>query len=87
MYRSSGACFGVRLAGGLRYENIQLDGGDFTTQSNADFDAQLRARDPQSGIRDFEVLDDLAYGQGLTLAADNAMPANNRLLIWQRGAS
>lgn len=62
-------------------------GGDFTTQSNADFDAQLRARDPQSGIRDFEVLDDLAYGQGLTLAADNAMPANNRLLVWQRGAS
>jgi SAM-dependent methyltransferase len=60
-------------------------GGDFTTQSNAEFDAQLRTRDPQSGIRDFEVLDDLAYGQGLTLAADNAMPANNRLLVWQRG--
>lgn len=60
-------------------------GGAFTTQSNADFDAQLRARDPQSGIRDFEALDDLAYGQGLTLAADSAMPANNRLIVWQRG--
>ncbi|WP_029059668.1 DUF938 domain-containing protein [Stappia stellulata] len=60
-------------------------GGDFTTQSNADFDAQLRTRNPESGIRDFETLDDLAYEQEMTLAADTAMPANNRLLVWQRG--
>lgn len=59
-------------------------GGAFTTRSNAEFDAQLRARDPLSGIRDFEALDELAQAQGLTLLEDLAMPANNQLLIWRR---
>lgn len=59
-------------------------GGAFTTKSNAEFDAQLRARDPLSGIRDFEALDELAQAQGLTLVEDLAMPANNQLLIWRR---
>lgn len=59
-------------------------GGAFTTRSNAEFDAQLRARDPLSGIRDFEALDELAQAQGLTLLEDIAMPANNLLLIWRR---
>lgn len=58
-------------------------GGAFTTKSNAEFDAQLRARDPLSGIRDFEALDELAQAQGLTLVEDLAMPANNQLLIWR----
>lgn len=58
--------------------------GAFTTKSNAEFDAQLRARDPLSGIRDFEALDELAQAQGLTLLEDLAMPANNQLLIWRR---
>lgn len=59
-------------------------GGAFTTPSNAAFDAQLRARDPKSGIRDFEALDALAGAQGLTLVDDIAMPANNQLLVWRR---
>lgn len=59
-------------------------GGAFTTRSNAEFDAQLRARDPLSGIRDFEALDELAQAKGLTLLEDLAMPANNQLLIWRR---
>lgn len=58
--------------------------GAFTTKSNAEFDAQLRARDPLSGIRDFEALDELAQAQGLVLVEDLAMPANNQLLIWRR---
>lgn len=60
-------------------------GGDFTTQSNAQFDIWLKARDPDSGIRDFEAVDALASAQGLTLAGDHAMPANNQLLVWKRG--
>lgn len=60
-------------------------GGDFTTQSNAQFDNWLKARDPNSGIRDFEAVDALAAAQGLTLAGDHAMPANNQLLVWKRG--
>lgn len=56
--------------------------GAFTTPSNATFDATLKARDPASGIRDFEAVDALAAAQGLALAADHAMPANNQLLVW-----
>ena len=59
-------------------------GGAFTTTSNADFDAFLRARDPAAGIRDFEAVDKLAEAQGLKCVQDHAMPANNQLLVWQR---
>ena len=59
--------------------------GRYTSDSNAVFDDYLRNRDPESGIRDFEALDTLAARQGLRLSADNAMPANNQLLVWKRG--
>ena len=58
--------------------------GAHTSDSNADFDRFLRRRDPASGIRDFEALTSLAAAQGLELAADHAMPANNRTLVWRR---
>ena len=61
-------------------------GGKHTSDSNARFDAMLRARDPASGIRDFEALDALAASRGFSLAEDNAMPANNRLLVWRATA-
>jgi cyclopropane fatty-acyl-phospholipid synthase-like methyltransferase len=61
-------------------------GSQHTSDSNADFDRWLRARDPVSGVRDFEALDRLARAQGLELAADHAMPANNRTLVWRRPA-
>ena len=59
-------------------------GGKHTSESNARFDAALRARDPASGVRDFEDIDRLAAAAGLILQEDNAMPANNRLLVWNR---
>jgi cyclopropane fatty-acyl-phospholipid synthase-like methyltransferase len=59
-------------------------GGRFTSASNAAFDAQLKARSPLMGIRDFEAVDALARGIGLTLLEDCAMPANNRTLVWRR---
>jgi cyclopropane fatty-acyl-phospholipid synthase-like methyltransferase len=55
-----------------------------TSDSNAEFDRWLKARDPDSGVRDFESVDSLAREQGLSLAADHAMPANNRTLVWRR---
>jgi SAM-dependent methyltransferase len=55
-----------------------------TSESNASFDRSLRERDPASGIRDFEAVNSLAATQGLELATDHAMPANNRLLVWKR---
>ena len=59
-------------------------GGQHTAGSNARFDAALRTRDPQSGVRGFEAVDGLARTQGLRLVADLAMPANNRCLVWER---
>lgn len=59
-------------------------GGDYTSPSNARFDAMLRANDPGSGIRDFEWLEQLASSAAMTLQADIAMPANNRSLIWKK---
>jgi SAM-dependent methyltransferase len=58
--------------------------GGYTSESNATFDDSLRRRDPESGIRDFEALEELARQQGLALAADHAMPANNQILVWKR---
>ena len=63
-------------------------GGNYTSDSNRDFDASLRTRDPRMGIRDFEAVDALARGIGLALLADIAMPANNRCLVWRhKGAA
>jgi SAM-dependent methyltransferase len=58
--------------------------GQFTSPSNAAFDASLRARDVASGVRDFEAVAALAAAQGLRLDADHALPANNQLLVWSR---
>ena len=59
-------------------------GGKHTSESNARFDAMLRGRDPASGIRDSEAISALAGKSGFRLAEDNAMPANNRLLVFRR---
>jgi cyclopropane fatty-acyl-phospholipid synthase-like methyltransferase len=59
-------------------------GGQFTSASNAAFDASLKAQAAHMGIRDVEAVSQLAAEQGLKLLADYAMPANNRLLVWRR---
>jgi len=60
--------------------------GNYTSESNARFDQWLAAQHPESAIRHFESVDELARAAGFTLRADNEMPANNRLLVWQRTA-
>jgi len=72
-------------AGGvlLVYGPFNYD-GQFTSDSNAQFDEWLKARDPASGVRDFEAVDALAQQAGLHLQQDYAMPANNRILHWQK---
>ncbi len=59
-------------------------GGDYTSKSNEEFDAWLKMRDPQSGIRDYEKLVELGRQHDLRLVHDYDMPANNRILIWQK---
>ncbi len=58
--------------------------GQYTSESNRQFNGWLKERDPLSGIPDFEVLQQLAAHSGLELLHDYAMPANNRTLIWQK---
>ena len=82
-FRGVGALLGPRgslvVYGPFNYE------GRYTSDSNREFDGWLKARDPQSAIRDFEAVDALAREQGLLLIDDVAMPANNRCLVWRKG--
>jgi cyclopropane fatty-acyl-phospholipid synthase-like methyltransferase len=56
----------------------------YTSESNARFDVWLKARDPESGIRDFESLNEVAGNAGMELIDDYEMPANNRVLYWRK---
>ncbi|MCK9503340.1 MAG: class I SAM-dependent methyltransferase [Porticoccaceae bacterium] len=58
-------------------------GGKFTTASNAAFDGWLKSQAPHQGIRDSEAIIRLAEDIGFNLQADNAMPANNQLLVFR----
>lgn len=60
--------------------------GRHTAPSNAAFDADLRARDPQWGVRDLEAVEAAAREAGLDLAQIVAMPANNLSLVFTRAA-
>lgn len=59
-------------------------GGAYTSESNAQFDLWLKARDPNRGIKSLEGLEVLGRRTGLRLKADHAMPANNQLLVWEK---
>ena len=61
--------------------------GKFTSESNARFDAWLKSRNRNSGVRDFEAINQLAETHGLLLLNDLTMPSNNRILVWQRTPS
>jgi cyclopropane fatty-acyl-phospholipid synthase-like methyltransferase len=57
--------------------------GQYSSDSNRQFDEHLRARSSHMGIRDLEDLRELAKKVGLGLAENYAMPANNRLLVFR----
>ena len=59
--------------------------GEFNTQSNADFDASLRQRDPAMGIRDIKRLDEFADAAGMRRQRMYAVPSNNNVAVWHRG--
>jgi hypothetical protein len=59
-------------------------GGVHTAESNARFDADLRARDPAWGVRDLEDVIARAEREGFAHEATVAMPANNLLVVLRR---
>jgi hypothetical protein len=61
-----------------------MEQGRHTGEGNLRFDAGLRARDPQMGLRDIVWLEQVATPAGFSLEAVEPMPANNRLLSWRR---
>jgi len=60
-------------------------GGRHTAPSNAIFDSSLRATDAEWGIRDIADLETLAAKVGLKLREIVDMPANNLVLVFERG--
>lgn len=69
---------GVFFYGPFNYE------GKFTTPSNEAFDQYLKANDIKSGIRNFEDVLQSMEKAGFKLLEDHEMPANNRLLTFER---
>jgi cyclopropane fatty-acyl-phospholipid synthase-like methyltransferase len=57
--------------------------GKYTSASNENFQSWLKNRDIESGIRDFEKINELAVKQGFVFVSDKNMPANNQLITWQ----
>lgn len=55
-----------------------------TAESNLAFDSQLRARDPRWGLRRVEEFRDAAAGRDFELMETQAMPANNRMLLFRK---
>lgn len=66
------------LYGPMKYSGV------LKAPSNVQFDAWLQQQVPHQGIREFHQLNQLAMDAGLTLREDNAMPANNQLIVWQK---
>lgn len=80
-----GAGAGLPPGGPLMlYGPFRRDGAH-TAPSNAEFDRSLKERDPRWGVRDLEgeVVPHAARA-GLRLAAVEAMPANNLIVVFRR---
>jgi hypothetical protein len=68
----------------ITYGPYLVDGVE-TAPSNLAFDADLRARNPAWGLRRLSDVADQAAAVGLRLRETSNMPANNLLLVWERG--
>ncbi len=72
-------------AGGVLYlYGPYREEGAHAAPSNAAFDASLRRRNPQWGVRDLGEVIALAAAHGLDFAARVAMPANNLSVVLRR---
>jgi SAM-dependent methyltransferase len=81
----AGASRHLRTRGLLVMYGPYRIGGQHTAESNAAFDASLRARDSSWGVRDLEAVVELALSRDISLVERVQMPANNQLLIFRRG--
>jgi len=56
--------------------------GEHTSDGNRAFDLQLRNGDRHSGIRDFDLVNDMATNYGFVNNKIIPMPANNHIIVW-----
>lgn len=80
MFEGVGRCLGNNglfcVYGPFNYD------GQFTSDSNREFDGRLKESVPTQGIRDQEKVVWLGKKNGLELQHDFEMPANNRFLVF-----
>jgi SAM-dependent methyltransferase len=80
----AGAGHALRKGGMLLLYGPFKRGGKHTADSNAAFDASLRQRNPEWGVRDLDDVEKLAGRAGLSLIDIAEMPANNLTLIFSK---
>lgn len=61
--------------------------GEYTSESNKEFDESLKQRDPESGLRDYDDMNRAARHNGFSLIQRHEMPANNMLLAYQKNSA
>jgi hypothetical protein len=61
-----------------------MEHGRQVSESNERFDAELRSQGVGMGVRDIDWLLQVAALAGFALESIEAMPANNRVLVWRR---
>jgi hypothetical protein len=75
----------LRVGGPLILYGPWLSNRIETAPSNLAFDADLKRRDPEWGLRNVEIFAAEAQARGLELVDQRAMPANNRMLLFRNG--
>nr|XP_014285670.1 methyltransferase-like 26 [Halyomorpha halys] len=59
--------------------------GSITPESNVNFNATLKARNPSWGLRDVHrELEPLAKENGIVLESKHELPANNHFIVWRK---
>lgn len=79
-----GAARALRPGGTLLLYGPYRMAGQHTAPSNAAFDASLRARNPQWGVRDLEAVAEAAHAAGFAPPQVHALPANNLAVVFRR---
>lgn len=94
LHISPASCTPALMTGAARHLTAQgklilygpyLENGH-AVQSNLDFDASLKRRNPQWGLRELEEVTRIAAGEGLQRQQLVRMPANNLTLVFARSA-
>jgi SAM-dependent methyltransferase len=74
----------LKAAGALVLYGPFMVNGAHRADSNRQFDEDLKARNPDWGVRDLTQVEQLAAGEGLFLRQEIAMPANNMCVVFRR---